>query len=302
MTIDISERLDGPPPLPRPYGLLQAMDAPAAGVRLVVDVDGSGVERWLNGGEVYPFPVDCPSVWDTCAAGTYADTEKSDGTVPSRPTFRAFTVYLPVTCSTQAVGPQDAYVQRARMALEATESAAVARELLTGEKMLLNPHLADDQGDFPNGNTVTSVLNGVALLEANIAASCRGGLIHISPAVAAAGGAAMLFRDVPDRVLRTFNGTVVIPDAGYQVAGSHPPTHTTPTGTKEWIYATGPIDIRRSEVFVNPATVAEALDRGLGATRDAPNSITYYAERHYLVDWDTVVQAAVLVDRCQLTC
>ena len=54
--------------------------------------------------------------------------------------------------------------------------------------------------------------------------------------------------------------------------------------------ATGPIDIRRGDVEVLPPVIRQTLDR-------RTNVITYRVERDYLVDWDTVLQAAVLVDR-----
>src|SRR5579864_1225244 len=91
------QRIDGPLPVPAVYGLLPAAAAPAAGVRIVVDVDQSptdlndlsstgetmdaalarlkregiipasaGDYRWLNGAEVYPYPPGQPSLYSTC--------------------------------------------------------------------------------------------------------------------------------------------------------------------------------------------------------------------------------------------
>ncbi len=72
--------------------------------------------------------------------------------------------------------------------------------------------------------------------------------------------------------------------------------------TEEWAYATGPVDIRRSEIFTTPDTLAQALDRSLGASNSRPNTITYRAERYFAVDWDSALQAAVRIDRCGSTC
>jgi hypothetical protein len=292
-------RVDGPPPLPPVYGLLQAAERPAAGVRLIPDVDERGVDRWGNGVEVYPYPPDCAEVFDPCAPGTVQEA-KGFGSDLEHPQFGAMTVWVPVSCTAQSIGDQEAYKARAVAVLAAVEGAAVARELMTGDKMPLQPNFSDGDGVFPNGDSVTTPQRGLALLEAEIARSCRQGLIHLSPQLAT------FLRDrwaidEKDGVLRTANGIVVINDFGY-VDGATPNTHAGPVGDEEWMYATGPIDIRRSEVFVVPENVSEALDRGLGATNDRTNEITYRAERLYLADWDTHVQAAVRVDPCRTEC
>lgn len=284
-------RIDGPPPVPRRFGLLQAADAPAAGVRFVVDLDGT-VQRWENGVTVLPFPPDLGGTWDPCAAGTMQG-EKDEGDPPNLSDFGAFTVHVPVTCSSIGVGDDAAFRARAAAALAAREGRLVEREFMLGELMASNPHLTDDQATTPNGNTVTDPVNGVALLERAIADTGAGGLIHVTPEVATALSARGDFYE-DGGVLRTRgNGTVVIPGAGY--TGANPDGHTVPSGTQDWIYATGPVDIRRSEVYTVPGTLAEALDR-------ETNVLTFRAEREYLVIWDAELQAAVLVDRCSTTC
>lgn len=288
------ESIDGPLPLAPLYGLLQAAGAPAAGVRIVTDADSAGVERWLNGVQVYPYPVDTGEVFDPCATGSEFSA-KSPGSPVPLPEFAAMTIVEPITCTARGIGNQDAYKARASVVLSAIESSIVAREFLTGDRFPAQPHLADGAGAFPNGDTATSFPNGLAYLEELIALTGRQGLIHVSPQMltSAAAKSGWWF-DSKGQVIRTIAGTVVIPDAGY-AGGSQPTGHAAATGTEEWIYATGPIDIRRSEIFVMPPRVEQAVDRAL-------NDVTYYAERYYLVDWDTVLQAAVLVDRCVDSC
>lgn len=295
-------RVDGPPPLRPIYGLLQAADTPSGGVRIIPDADGGGVERWGNGVEVWPYPPDLADVFNSCAPGSEAYI-KGDGSEIETPQFNAMTVWLPETCSASRIPNQEEFKARAVAVMTAVESAAVAYELLSGARLPRNPHLSDGNGTFPNDDDVTSVLNGLALLEGEIAKSGRQGLIHISPMVAviARNVWGISSTETPSGLLRTANGTVVIPDAGY-VWGASPHNHAEATDTEEWIYATGPIDVRRSEIVVVPDRVEDALDRGMGATNDKPNSITYRVERDYVVDWDTEVQAAVLVDRCQTGC
>jgi len=286
-------RIDGPPPIAPAYGLLQAASVPGSGVRVVPDTDALNVDRWINGVEVQSYPSDVGRTFDSCPAGSDLDV-KAEGDGIELPQFAAFTVYLPEKCSSPYVWDQEAYKARALAVLGAVEGAAVANELLTGSLLPLNPNLSDGQGTFPNGDDLTSVLNGLALLEMEIAASGRAGVIHCSPA------AVTFLRDRyavdnANGLIKTVNGITVIPDFGY-AAGATPAGHpAAPSASSEWMYASGPIDIRRSEMFVNPETVAEALDR-------ANNEIVYRAERYYVVDWDTTVQAAVLVDRCQTDC
>lgn len=290
-------RIDGPTPLPPPYGLLQAAAAPASGVTIVTDLDARQIERWLNGVAVYPYPSSTGGVDVTCDPSSAGRTPKDDGEAVPLPEFAPMTAYVPETCSSMGIGgegEQAAFKARAVAVLGAVESGIVAHEFLTGARLgLINPFLADGQSTFPNGDSVTSVVMGLAYMEAEIARSRRQGIIHLSPQILIAARDRFV---VDDRggVIRTINGTVVIPDAGY-VDGATPLGHAAATGTQEWIYATGPVEVRRSEVFTMPDRVDQALDR-------ETNTITYRVERYYLVDWDTVVQAAVLVDPCTDTC
>lgn len=299
-------RIDGPLPLPPVYGLLPAAEAPAAGVRIIPEVDGDGVPRWGNGAQVHDYPPGVGDVWDTCSTSTN-QIEKLNDDPLKLPEFGAFYAYLTEICTTYQVWSQDEFVQRAQTAYAAVESSIVAREFMSGAGLPANPHLADGNGDFPNADVPISVIQGLALLEQTIGLSGKLGLIHCSPSVAT------VMRDrfaIDERggVLRTINGNVVIPDPGYSDPSLQTPTgHTPASGTQEWIYATGTIDIRRDPVgqpVVLPDNVQQAVERGNagGASTGRPNSVAYRVERLYLVDWDTQVQAAVRVDRCFITC
>lgn len=340
-------RVDGPLPIAPLYGLLQAASAPAAGVRIVVDVENQavsaaleqveaslarvnalcaagaseadilaavleavdvqsqfeaagGVERWINGVEVYPYPPGPAHVWDACAAGSDA-VEKDFGTDLDHPQFGAMTVYLAETCTTYKVWDQAAFKARAIIAFSAIEGAAVAKEFLTGDVLGLNPHLSDGNGVFPNLDAATNPQNALALLEKEIAATGTLGLIHMSPQMITVLANYKVLDDKTG-VFRTPSGNVIIADAGYG-AGATPAGHAAATGAEEWMYATGPVDIRRSAIFTLPDDVSQAVERGSGgASTGRPNSITYRVERYYAVDWDGELQAAVLADRCKVTC
>lgn len=296
----IPERVDGPPPLAPLYGLLQAAATPAAGVRIIPDADARGIERWLNGVQVFAFPTDTGMVFDPCAGGSDF-VQKPFGEDGPSPQFAAMTAVVSQTCTTYKVWDHDEWKLRVATKLGAIQGSIVAREFLTGTRFQDMPYLADGEGEFPNGDTATSAIDGLALLEKHIGLTGQQGLVHCSPQVATTLRERFAL-DNKTGVIRTINGTVVIPDFGYS-AGSTPLGHAAPTGSEEWMYATGPIDIRQTELFVTPELPSQAVDRGTGgATNGKPNSVTYRAERYFLVIWDTAFQASVLVDRCSSDC
>jgi hypothetical protein len=264
----------------------------------------AGRERWLSGVAVYPYPVDVPSAWNACYGTSQAT--KAFGTGKTPPEFAAITLSLPISCTTQQVPDQAAFRARAVAVMTATESWGLAREFMSGATVLGptgSPFLADTTCTLLNGSLATKPNHGIQLLEEAISATGRLGLIHCSPMMATALlGQGFALRDTTG-VIRTINGNVVIPDAGYSGV-SKPVLGNTPAKNQEWAYCTGPLDIRRSEIFTTPDTVAQAVDRGTGAgaSNGRPNNVTYRAERYLAIDWDTALHAAVLVDRCLTDC
>jgi len=285
-------RVDGPLPLAPQYGLLQAARSPV--VRIIPNDEGP--LRWGGGAQIYPYPPDAGHGFDSCSVYGSTPTEKEEGSEIDLPIFDALTVYLAETCSSFGIGNDAEFRARAVAALAAVEGRVVEREFMAGDVFPGSPHLADGAGDFPNGTTATSVVDAFATLEEVIADSGRQGLIHCSPAVATKAASELVLETSSNGVLRTIGcGTVVIPGQGYAGDASDPAGAPAAAAKESWVYATGPVDVRRSDVEVVPGTLAEALDRAM-------NVVTYRAERYYLVDWDTAVQAAVLVDRCSDEC
>lgn len=270
--------------------------------------DNAGRERWLGGIAVYPYPVDVPDVWDACdhtGSGTLS-TSKNFGTPLTPPEFAAITISEPITCTTFQVPDEAAFKARAVAVLSATESYAVARELMSGAGVLAatgSPYLTDTHVTVLNGGAFTDPNHGLQIAERAIAATGRLGLVHCSPMMATALlGNGFVIKDKTG-VIRTINGNVVIPDAGY-VGVSAPSGHVDGSPNQEYIYVTGPVDIRRSEIFTTPDNRVEALDKGTvgGASNNRPNTFTYRAERYYAINWDTALHSAVPVDRCLTTC
>jgi hypothetical protein len=270
----------GPPP-EKPFATLRVVD--------------EGDEHWLNGVKVYPFPSDLPKVHDTCASGS-SRTKAVGGTV-ALPEYGGFAVYLAEKCSAFGIWggglseeqAQDRFVARATAALAATEAFAVEQQFMAGVGIGNNPHLADGNGNFPNGDTAVSVMDAFAILEDEIAKTGRRGVIHCTPAMLTKAGQQFLVLDAREGEVVTINGTRVVPGYGY-VGRTQAPGHAAPSAKQAYIYATGPIDVRRTAVEVVPGTVAQALDRSV-------NTISYLVERGYVVDWDTVLQSGVLADR-----
>lgn len=266
--------IDGPLPRRRKYDLLSQVQ--------FVD---TGTVHSEAGVQVYPYPTDLPGVHNPCNAGSYGI--KDDGSPTEVVEFGGFTAYLPISCTTRGIGNDEAFVNRARLAFLAKESYAVELELGRDYAGIGNPHLTQG-GIAPLSAAAVKPSEALALLENAIAADTAiEGLIHADPATVTAWAREFLvFHEGGELV--TTNGTPVVAGAGY--VGIHPADESAPGDTQGWAFATGPVQALRSEVFVIPDTIKEAVDRTF-------NDVTYRAERNYVVDWDTAFLAEVLADR-----
>lgn len=293
--------IDGPPPAPPRYGLLQAAEKLLAGVRFVTDGD-----RWMNGVKQLPYFHEPGSTWSTFDQSGPAAKDAADGEDEQQ--FWPLTVYVPGTCSAFRMADEAEFRTRININLAAVESAVVANALMTGDGLpLASPRLSDGGGEFPNGNTPLTLPQAIAALEGAIARSRRAGIIHMSPIAASllsAAGHIFMFDSADQRgqdVLMSRLGTLVIPDAGYIDGAAPAPdglvVHPPASATQEWMYASGFIDVRRTATEVMPPTLAQALDTGMSASLGNTNTITFLAERNYLVNWDNTLQAAVLANR-----
>lgn len=267
--------INGPVPAPPPYRLLD--------VAQILDYNGD--PHWENGVQLYPYPNDLPDAVTPCLEGTFRDKEVG-GEVPL-PIFGPFTAYLPESCSSLSIVDQEAYRMRAELVLGATESFPVERQLITGLYVPTNPYVGDANVTILNSGNPADGQSSLALLEDAIGRTGKQGMIHATPSVVSAWDATGYTLVESGGILRTRRGTPVAVGDGY--------IDTKPDGTaaladgEAYAYATGPVQISRSEMFMLPDNVKEALDRD-------SNLITYRAERTYVVDWDTELAAAVLVD------
>jgi len=264
---------------------------PVAPLRSLLKVPGVVVstsdDRWMNGVALWGYPEDVPSTWDPCGTGTY-EFKSDDSNIPT-PDFGAFVVYQPVTCSAFSIASDpDGFAEKAEIALDAMQSFAIERALAQGVPAPgLNPFLADANVSLPAGAGAVSPIAALAYLEEAIGATGRMGMIHATPGAASAWFSQ--YRDYRSEQetpeLLTSLGTPVAAGGGY--AGATPAGGAAPTAGQSWAYATGPVEVRLQREIT--LTIKEVLDR-------SENLVTFRAERYALVEWDTSLQAAVLVD------
>lgn len=265
-------------PSPPRYSLLQA-------VPIVPDAD----LHYLAGAEVWPW-VDARSggVHNPCATGTNREKNGQQDLPSPLPEFASFTVYVTIECTARSVSEDyDIWAGRAVAALRAVESSLVEEEISRGVRVPLNPHFALDS-NILNGGAALGVVDALALLEQESFVTGAAHLVHIDPATSVEASAQNLLDHEGGQCYLVGTGSQVVVGAGYIEA--NPDGEALATDTLSWAWSTGPIEIRRDEIVVNPPTVREAMER-------TTNFITIRAERDYLVTWDTVLQDAVLVNR-----
>lgn len=265
--------LNGPLPAAPPYSLLSI-----PGV-LVVDGDAG---RWMNGVNLWGYPEDVPQLWEPCSSGTFR-TKDEGGDMPT-PRFDPFGIYESISCTGMSIGDWRSFAGRAETVLQATQSFAVEEALSQGVTLSTNPFFGDADLDIlASGGAVTPDV-GLRYLEDAIGATGRGGIIHATPAVVAA----WEFNGLETgSYLRTANGTPVASGGGY--IGADPVLGSSPAAGQAWAFATGPVEVRLSDVQMVGDDINGSLDT-------SNNDVTFRAEKYALAVWDTALQAGVLID------
>jgi hypothetical protein len=260
----------GPPPKPPARSLLKTPG-------VLVDTDG----RWLNGVVQQNYPIPKPNDWNPCEADP--NTKSSDSGA-DKPTFDPFAIYITVECTTAAVeGLRD----RAVTSLEAGTSYGLELALAVGGIGVggnTNPFLGDGNVVTLAGGAAMPPREGMALLEDQIGRVYgAAGVIHASP------GTVDLLSSILESDdsggLYTQAGTPVIPGQGYIDAPSNGVSPADPT--QQWMFASGQVEVHLTDVIVRD--LVSSLDR-------STNLVEFVVERFALVNWDTEIQAAVLVD------
>lgn len=266
--------IDGPVPEPPLFSLLS-----------VAQIEEPDSPHWRNGVTVWPYPPDTGSIWEPCAGnGTFL---KNEGISVSSPEFSGFTLYLAITCTAMGIDWNDpeGWKNRARIAFRAVESFALEQEISQGTFFPLQPHFDDANVDILATGVKSQV--GLSYLEDAIGLTGRRGVVHGTPGTITSWGKEFLvFRESGE--LHTPAGSKVVSGGGY--LGGHPSGGSAAGTGAAWAYATGPLKVLRDkEVRFNPDDFSQATNRG-------NNTITFQAERDYVVVWDAVLQAAVLID------
>jgi hypothetical protein len=272
--------VDGPFPVVRKSRLLD-----------VATIKPDDDPHWRSSAQVWTYPPDGAFTWNPCPEGTFAEGTKFEGGAIPIPLFNAFQVYVAETCLAKSVNVDriEEYTARAVAVFAAVESHGVEHVLSQGLFGSANPYLADSEVDLIAAGAAQTLAESLALLEDAIAATQRGGVIHATAGTVTGWESLGFTLDRVAGVLVTRAcQTPIVVGTGY--AGAQPAGGAAPGTHTAWAFATGPVDIRRGDVEVLPPQIKQTLDR-------TTNEVTYRAERDYLVDWDTVLQAAVLVDR-----
>ena len=260
---------------------------PVAPTRSLLTVPGVLQEprdsRWTNGVALWGYPEALPSTWDPCSTGTFA--VKSDESNIPTPDFAAFVAYIPVTCSSFSLASDPAgFAAKAEIALNARISYALEAALSQGIPLSSNPFLCDANVQVLGGGAAVKPYTGLAYLEEAIGATGQQGVIHASPGIVAQWFASFPMQENTSP-LYTPTGMLVSVGGGY--AASQPFGEAAPSAAKTWAFATGPV---RAWLADEPTlNIEDVLDR-------TTNDVTFRAERYALVEWDTSLQAAVLID------
>lgn len=268
--------VDGPIPAPPVYSLVGAA------------LTGETVNgHWEAGLALRPYPCNPGQVWDPCSSGgSRTKTETGATHIAASADYNPFVVVKAVECSTRQ-GLRD-HRERVVAAFNSLRHWSIEREFWEGNVISGNPHLA--------GPTTTTIATGVGLktamayLDESIGDTSQRGMIHAPKFVASQWVANQVVRDVGGQ-LRSPMGNIVVSGGGYSNLGpaGTDPNGTSPVITKSWVYATGPVQVYASEVYVTPDDEASAVNR-------SANTIAYRAEQTVAVLWDQCLHVAVQVN------
>lgn len=286
-----AQAINGPLPVARRYSLLKT-----PGVVVEEVGEDEGEPRWMAGVNVYGYPAGTPFDWEPCSVGTFRTKETAADEDPQPgDRFDPIAIYFPLECSSFDAR-DESFIERARLALNATLSHGVEAAIAGGVAQSNNRFLGDTNFVALAGAAVSPAVGLGYLENAGASRTGREFMIHATPAVVAAWGfGSELLNDnsdineeTPEAGIRTRNGTPVVSGSGY--IGVHPLGGgglPGPDDTKDWVFATGPLEVRIGD---GPrVTIGESLDRSI-------NLVTVYPERFVVYDWDTALQVGVLID------
>lgn len=275
MAAGLRKRVEAIPGRPLPHGLLGSCAD-------IIDVTDThellGVE-WLGLGCAPVHVWNDPCVGADESPGAPGDKEFDR---PDPEAADPITVYAGAVCSTMGWSYAEARAH-AEESLELGEQGALEEGFMAG-------YLASNATDLTPAEGPLSIAQGVAVLEGCLAENYGGvGTIHVPAGAAALLGCCQLVeRDPATATLTTLAGNCVVIGAGYSRANLGPGAVPADPGTA-WLYATGPLVIRRGPVNTIPDANQSVNLR--------TNDRRVLVERTYVVA-TTCSVCAVLVEVC----
>lgn len=281
------------PQIERSTGGLYAVAPPQPGPAF----DGNN-RRWENGISFQSETCTDTKTWAvTCGTDPERDDKTFDLTFPLVE-GSPFVSYLGVQCALPGRTLEE-YERSVRVALDICEQRAVERTFWTGD-MGNDPHLASGVFDaltnpdgvvILGGSDVTALdmLEGVAALETWLGDNyCGVGALHAPRTVAPYAAHFSQVVGSNPRLLTPL-GTRWAFGAGYSVNTS-PTGVAAPAGTA-WIYATGQVNVWRSEIWIQPGALEQAFNK-------RTNDVELLAERAFVITRECGIAAA----RVRLDC
>jgi hypothetical protein len=251
--------------------------------------DGNG-NRWECGIQYEALTCANPEGWQGACPPEVPDDKAATLTLPLVQ-GDPFTVLLGINCKLTGYTLEQ-FRSIVTNAFVACEQRRVEEIFWTGS-MGNNPHLADPSTVIvPPGATVDAPLSitaGVAALESYLGSNyCGDGILHAPRGLGAFAARSMLIQG-PQNRLTTPLGTRWAFGDGYAV-NTGPDGVEAPPGVA-WIYATGGVNIWRSEVYINPDELVYAFNR-------ATNEVEMFAERNYVITYECASAAVPVSISC----
>lgn len=199
-------------------------------------------------------------------SGCYGPDQDHTLALPPKVTYQPWELEVIDPCENVfQYNPQEV-TDRITRAAAAVESFAIANELMTGELAQAdssgNTYLTDEDALTVLTETPVSPLAAIGLLEQAVGDELHGqqAFLHV-PRVARpylwTGGTVQIGQPNTGVMFYTSIGSVIVSDAGYSNIG---PGGATPSAGEAWMYATGPVVVRRSGLFfdatANPQVIS----------------------------------------------
>lgn len=273
---------DGPIAVPSRYGLYSV-------AQVLDDTEAHD----FCGVQAEPFACNTAKVISPVCPPTVPPTKLFDDGV-TLVTGDPFTVYASYHCRLPG-RPLEEIQKRALAALALGEQRAVEFTLWTGGTQnapagTLTPRLSQPDctvlNATPGAAGALSVPGGLAALEDYAAGVYSGTPVMHAPRGLSAYAASSHLVIKDGASLVTPVGSFWAFGSGYSAANTGPDGTTAPAGTA-WMYVTGMVQIRRSEVFLTPPDATAGINR-------STNEVTQLAERSFVLLVDCAC-AAVLV-------